>query len=188
MPDEAERAEQHERDDRRRVRAGQVQLREEQDERDEDDRGVDEAVDHRVDDRAEQLRPALDRRHHRVLEGALPALDGDRLGDPAEHDRQVVPEDRADHQRQQQLLVALRRTDERDRQRARDGIDQEGELPAPVAAGQVEVALDEGVRGLQLMGDDGHRSDLQAGESARSLSGTEPTRVRAPPRAGHRSG
>ena len=134
---------------------------------------VDEAVDHRVQDRAEQLRPAPDRRHHRVLERALPALDGDRLGDPAEDDRQVVPEDRPDHQRQEQARVALVGTDERDRERARDGVDEEGDLPAPVAAGQEEVALDEGVRRLQLMGDDeSTECPFRRVRPARSLSGT----------------
>ena len=152
----------------------EVELREEQHQRDEDHRRVDEAVEHRVGDRTEQVRPAPDGRHERVLEGALPALDRDRLGDPAEHDRQVVPEDRPDHQRQQQRLAALVCTDERDRERARDGIDQEREFPAPVAAGQEEVALDEGVRGLQLMGDDGHGVISLGGEPARPLSGTEP--------------
>jgi hypothetical protein len=110
--DEAERAEQHERDGGAGVCCRQVQLREEQDQRDEDDRSVDEAVDHRVQHGSEQLRRAPDGRHHRVLERAFPSLDGDRFRDPAEHDRQVVPEDRPDHQGQQQLFAALGCTDE----------------------------------------------------------------------------
>ena len=51
---------------------------------------------------AEQVGRAANGRHHRVLEGSLPALDRDRLGDPAEDHRQVVPEDRPDHQGQKQ--------------------------------------------------------------------------------------
>jgi hypothetical protein len=144
-PDEAERAEQHEHDRRHRVRVREIELREEQHERDEDHGRVDEAVDHRVQDRAEQLRPAPDRGHERVLEGAFPALDRDGLGDPAEDDRQVVPEDRSHHQREQQRRAALVGTDERDRKRARDRIDQEGDFPTPVAARQIEIPLDEGV-------------------------------------------
>ena len=75
----------------------------------------------------------------------------DRLGDPREDDRQVVPEDGADDQRQEQPVVARRRADQRDRQRAGDGVDEERDLPPPVPAGEEEVALDEGVRRLQLM-------------------------------------
>ena len=159
-PDEAERAEQHERERGHGVRVREVELREEQEQHDEDHGRVDEAVDHRVADRSQQLRPAPDGCHEGVLEGPFPALDRHGLGDPAEHDGEVVPEDRTHHQRQEQRRAVLVGTDERDRERARDGIDQEGKLPAPVAARQEEVSLDEGVGGLQLMGDDGHRSDL----------------------------
>ena len=119
---------------------------------------MDQAVHHRVRARAQQLGPAPDRRHERVLEGALPALDGDGLGDPREHDGQVVPEDGADDQGQEQPRIALRRADQADRQRAGDGVDEERDLPAPVPAGEEEVALDEGVRRLQLMREESQRS------------------------------
>src|SRR5438093_1939604 len=157
-PDETERAKQHEGDDRQRIRAGEVELGEEQDQHDEDHRRVDQPVQHRVQDRPEQLRPAPDRRHHRVLERSFPALDADRLGDPAEHYRQVVPEDRPDHQQEQQAGAALVGADQRDAECARHGIDQEGDLPAPVASCQEEVPLHEGVRRLQLVSERGHRS------------------------------
>ena len=135
-----------------------VELGEEEDQHHEDCGRMDEAVDHRIQDGAEELRPTPDGRHHRVLEGALPALDGDRLGNPAEHHGQVVPEDRPDHQEEDQTRTALVGPDQRDAQRARDGIDQEGELPAPVAARQEEVALDEGIRRLELVTEGHHRS------------------------------
>ena len=104
--DEAERAEQHEHDGGRRVRAREVELS-----------GRTARARRRSRPCGRGRRPSRTAtepsscdqrrtgRHERVLEGALPALDGDRLGDPAEHDRQVVPEDRSHHQRQQQRRV-----------------------------------------------------------------------------------
>jgi hypothetical protein len=118
---------------------------EEEDQHDDHDGGVDEAVDDGEDGRAQQLRHAPHGGHHGVLERALPALPADLLGDDREDDRQVVPEGGADHQRQDQPLAVLVTPDERDGQRTGDGVDHEGHFPAPVALGQVEVALDEGV-------------------------------------------
>ena len=149
---------------------------------------MDEPVDDGVRARTEQLRPAPDGRHHRVLERALPALDGDGLGDPAEDHRQVVPEDRPDHQRQEQGGAAQLDADERDRQGAGDGVHEERQLPAPVPPGQVEVAFDEGVARLQLVGQDSQRGGLQVARRARSLSGTGPCRAAARRRAGRRCG
>ncbi len=52
-----------------------------------------------------------------------------------------------------EALVALLLADQGDRERAGGRIDQPGDLPAPVALGQVEVAFDEGVARLELAPD-----------------------------------
>ena len=111
------------------------------DQHDQDDGRMDQAVHHREQGRAEQLRYAPHGRHHGVLERAFPALPGDRLGDEAEHERQVVPEDRRRSSATGSALAALLLADEGDGQRACDGIDQEGELPAPVALDQVDSCV-----------------------------------------------
>ena len=53
-----------------------------------------------ADQGSEELRPAQDRRHERVLQAAFPALHRDGVGEPAEDHAQVDPEDGPDHQRQ----------------------------------------------------------------------------------------
>jgi hypothetical protein len=80
---------------------------------------VHEAVAHRVHAGSQQLGVAPDRRHERVFERAFPALDLDRLRDPAEHHGQVVPEDRADHEREQQAVVLAAARSARSRARRR---------------------------------------------------------------------
>ena len=149
---------------------------------------MDDAVGHRIGHRAQELGGPMDGRHHRVLERALPALDGDRLGDPAEHHRQVVPEDRPDDQGQEQAGIAGLGADQRDREGARGRVDQERDLPAPVAPGQEEVSFDEGVRGLQFMGQERHRTCLSRLSLARPLSGTGQGEGSAPLRAAHQAG
>ena len=67
---------------------------------------MDQPEDHRVGNRAQKVGGPADRGHERVLERALPALDLDGLRDPAEDHREVVPEDRAHHQRHEQAVVA----------------------------------------------------------------------------------
>src|SRR6185369_4195982 len=59
--------------------------------------------------------------------------------------------------------AALIGPDQRDAERARHRIDQERELPAPVAAGEVEVTLDEGIRGLHLVTEGHHRGSPDGG-------------------------
>ena len=100
--DERRRAEDHDHGRSDEVRVRQVEA-EEQRQHHQDDGRVDQAVHDREHGRAEQLHPAPDGRHEGVLERALPALPGHRLGDEAEDDGQVVPEDGADHQREHQL-------------------------------------------------------------------------------------
>ena len=75
-----------------------------------------------------------------------------------EDDGEVVPEDGADDEREEQAVVARRGADQADRERAGDGVDEERQLPPPVPAGEEEVALDEGVGRLQLVRDESQRS------------------------------
>ena len=69
-------------------------------------------------------------------------------------------------------VVARRGADQRDRERAGDGVDEERDLPPPVPAGEEEVALDEGVRRLQLVRQQSQGSVL----SGSTGSGRSPAR------------
>ena len=71
--------------------------------------------------------------------------------------------------------VAERRADQRDRERAGDGVDEERDLPAPVPSGQEEVAFDEGVA----------RHEARARERSRQWS---PSGEMWPARPGSRAG
>ena len=66
--------------------------------------------------------------------------------------------------------VAEVRPDQRDRQRAGDGVDEERDLLAPVAAGEEEVPLDEGVARAELVGDQAHRSSSRIGSPSSTSS------------------
>ena len=85
-------------------------------------------------------------------------------------------------------VVARRGADQRDRERAGDGVDEERDLPPPVPAGEEEVALDEGVRRLQLVRQQGQGSVLSEGApgSGRSPARTGISRSRPGSRDAHR--
>ncbi len=119
------------------------------------------AVEDREGRLAHQVREPRDRRHKGVLDRALPALPLDRLAHQVEHQRQVVPDQRPNHQVQDERVDlrlgdrhagdrARGLADECDRERVHYRVGQPDQLPGPVALDQVGVALDKGVHSPQL--------------------------------------
>ena len=112
-------------------------------------RGAHEPVEDAERPHPEQVHRPRQRGHERVLDGPLPALPRDGLGEDLEDDPQVGPDHRADEQARRLALdveLAAGRLDalgdEDDRQRVGDGPREERELPEAVALDQVGVALD----------------------------------------------
>ena len=91
---EATRAARRARDE---VRVAQVEVEEERDDPEEQDR-ADDPVDDREQPHPEQVDGPRERRHERVLDRPLPALPGDGLGEDLEDHPEVGPDDGADQQ------------------------------------------------------------------------------------------
>ena len=179
-------------DERRdEVRVRQLEVEEERDDGEEQDR-ADDPVDDREQAHPEQVHRPRERRHERVLDRPLPALPGDRLGEDLEDDPEVGPDDGADQQDRGHPVdvdLAARRLDplgdEDDRERVRDRPEEERDVPPDVALDEVHVALDDPGEADQLVAQGCRCSwhHLRPPPLRPSSSNAGRSRRRTPPRA-----
>src|SRR6185503_473263 len=123
------------------------------------------------------MNPTRDRGHERVFESSLPTFVGDRHRDLVVEKREIVPQQRADDERQRKLIVPLGDADQRHCRRRHHRVEVEHHHPADIAPGDVPTPEDEGPRLSQSCFHDHFSTNCNSSSSSSSSTSSSPVNL-----------